>query len=172
MLPRLIAISAAIVLVALAMSGAAPRLMSYVQPDQATPVAPSAAATAPAGAASIAIPAGSDGHFRADAVIDGHTVPVVIDTGTTTIALSAATARALGLRFTAADYTESVETANGTVRAARATLRAVSIGNVTVRDVMAVVLEGDVLEQNLLGMSFLNRLTKFEAGGGQLVLVQ
>jgi predicted aspartyl protease len=35
-----------------------------------------------------------------------------------------------------------------------------------------VVLPGDSLALNLLGMGFLNRLTKFEAAGGQLVLVQ
>jgi aspartyl protease family protein len=170
MLPRLVAISAVIVLVALAIPSAAPRLLAYVEPqEQAASAEPEPASAA---STSFEIPAGSDGHFRADAVIDGHTVPVVIDTGTTTIALSAATARALNLHLAPADFTENVETANGTVRAARVPLRSVSIGNVVVHDVMAIVLEGNVLEQNLLGMSFLNRLTKFEAAGGRLVLVQ
>jgi aspartyl protease family protein len=116
--------------------------------------------------------ANSTGHYLADAVIDGHTVSVVVDTGATTVALTSATAHDLGIDPRDRDFTAQVRTANGTVRAARVTLGVVSIGNVTVRDVPAVVVEGDALELNLLGMSFLNRLTKFEAGDGQLVLVQ
>jgi aspartyl protease family protein len=143
-------------------------LLAYVQP----PEDPTPAETAATAVASIAIPADANGHYRADAVIDGRTIPVFIDTGATTVALSVDAARRLGIQPAPADFTATVETANGAVRAAPVVLRSVRLGNVAVRDVSAVVLEGKGLELNLLGMSFLNRLTKFEAGSGRLLLVQ
>jgi aspartyl protease family protein len=170
MLPRIVAFSVAIILVALAAPNVIPPILAYVTPQESSA---GASTTSPTGqGTSIAIAASDDGHFRTEAVIDGHTVAIVIDTGATTVALSGKTARALGFHLAPADYTASVATANGTVRAAPVSLDTVRIGDVAVRDVMAVVLEGDGLELNLLGMSFLNRLTKVEAAGGQLVLVQ
>jgi aspartyl protease family protein len=169
MLPRLVALSVAIALAALAIPAAAPALLRYLQLQQETAAG---SETSAARATTVSIPAGDDGHFRTSAVIDGRTVPVVIDTGTTTIALSVDTARSLGFNLTGADYTAKVETANGVVRGAQVTLRSIRVGNVVVHDVSAVVLPGDSLALNLLGMGFLNRLTKFEAAGGQLVLVQ
>jgi aspartyl protease family protein len=41
-----------------------------------------------------------------------------------------------------------------------------------VRDVQAVIIPGDALDGNLLGMSFLKRLRKFEFQGDNLVLTQ
>jgi aspartyl protease family protein len=51
-------------------------------------------------------------------------------------------------------------------------LREVSIGGIVVRNVEALVIPGDGLAVNLLGMSFLGRLQKFESSGGRLVLIQ
>jgi aspartyl protease family protein len=168
MFARLVVFCAVAVVVALAIPSVAPQLLAYLDPQE-NPAPGGAAATA---VASIAIPADANGHYRANAVIEGRTIPVFIDTGATTVALSVAAARRLGIQPAPAAFTATVETANGTVRAAPVTLSSIRLGNVIVRDVSAVVLEGGGLELNLLGMSFLNRLTKFEAGGGQLVLVQ
>ena len=40
------------------------------------------------------------------------------------------------------------------------------------RDVAAVIVPGNALPVDLLGMSFLGRLSKFEIASGQLVLSQ
>ena len=56
--------------------------------------------------------------------------------------------------------------------AARATLSEVRLGNVVLRDVAAVIVPGNALPVDLLGMSFLGRLSKFEIASGQLVLSQ
>jgi aspartyl protease family protein len=170
MFARVLVLCIAIALLALALPAAAPRLLAYLQPQEVAVA--TAESDGPQRQTSIAIPADESGHFRTDAQIDGRTIPVVIDTGATTVALSPETAHRLGLQLTPADFTATVRTASGTVRAAPVELHSVRVGNVTVRDVSAVVIEGDTLELNLLGMSFLNRLTRFEAGGGQLVLVQ
>ena len=56
--------------------------------------------------------------------------------------------------------------------AARVTLDEVRLGDVALRDVAAVIVPGNALPVDLLGMSFLSRLSKFEIAGRQLVLSQ
>ncbi len=70
------------------------------------------------------------------------------------------------------EYTIAVSTANGTVRAAPVTLNRVEIGNISLRDVAAMVLPEEALSDNLLGMTFLSRLHRYEYSNGRLVLEQ
>jgi aspartyl protease family protein len=65
-----------------------------------------------------------------------------------------------------------VSTANGTVRAAPIQLGMVEIDDLVVHDVAALVLPDGALTQNLLGLSFLSRLRRFEYSDGKLVLEQ
>jgi aspartyl protease family protein len=48
----------------------------------------------------------------------------------------------------------------------------VEVGGIMVRDVQAVVMPDEALGENLLGMSFLSRLRRFEVADGKLVLEQ
>ena len=48
----------------------------------------------------------------------------------------------------------------------------VQIGSLELRDVTALVLPDDALSDNLLGLSFLSRLHRFEYSDGRLVLEQ
>ena len=112
------------------------------------------------------------GHFQTEGKIDGKTVSFMVDTGSTVVALNETSAAALGLRPTPADYNASVGTANGSVKAARALLAVVDVGGVIVRDVDAIVLPDEALKENLLGLSFLSRLTRLEFANGKLVLEQ
>ncbi len=132
---------------------------------------PSLSKVRPAGGFKVAIPADPSGHYFANAVVNGHSLRVVVDTGASDVALSEETARRLGLKFDQLRFTIPVSTANGMAFAAEATLAEVRVGSITVRDVSAIVMPGEALDVNLLGMSFLNRLRKFEVGGGPLVLV-
>jgi aspartyl protease family protein len=118
------------------------------------------------------IAAAPDGHFYADATINGRTVPVVVDTGATVVVLTEATANKLGIFPARSAYTERVQTANGEVAAALVRLREVRLGAVRIGDVEALVLPGKSMELNLLGMSFLGRLAGYEASGGKLILSQ
>lgn len=95
---------------------------------------------------------------------------MMVDTGATTVALTEATARRLGIRPARTDFRYPVATANGTVMVALVELGDVRVGGITVRDVAATVVPGDALRTNLLGMSFLGRLSRFEMAGDQLVL--
>jgi len=60
-------------------------------------------------------------------------------------------------------------TANGPARAAAVKLGLVSVGRAEVTDVQAYVIDKG-LETSLLGMSYLGRLSKFEATQDALVL--
>jgi aspartyl protease family protein len=133
---------------------------------------PSAAKPKSAGGRKDAILADASGHYLSDAVINGRSIRVVVDTGATSVALSSETARRLGLRIDAGAYTNRVSTANGVTAGARVVLDEVRIGAISVANVEAIVIKGEALGINLLGMSFLNKLRKFEVGGGQLVLMQ
>jgi clan AA aspartic protease (TIGR02281 family) len=88
------------------------------------------------------------------------------------IALNESSAARFGLRPSSGDYNATVTTANGKVRAARTRLAMVDIGGLVVRDVDAMVLPDEALSENLLGLSFLSRLKRFEYANGQMVLEQ
>ena len=69
-------------------------------------------------------------------------------------------------------FTVSVKTANGTVHAAPVELDRVEIADLTVHNVAAMVLPEGALSDNLLGLSFLSRLHRWEFADGKLVLEQ
>ncbi|PKO50948.1 MAG: TIGR02281 family clan AA aspartic protease [Betaproteobacteria bacterium HGW-Betaproteobacteria-2] len=97
---------------------------------------------------------GLDGHYRAEALINGVKVNVMVDTGATGVAISQQVADRLGLQSRAAVRTQ---TANGESISYMTRLDSIRIGGVEARDVSAMIapgLGGDVL----LGMSFLGRM--------------
>ena len=105
---------------------------------------------------------GDDGHYWAEARIDGHAVRLLVDTGASVVALTREDARRLGVDPANAAFTGEVRTASGVVRAAPVRLSAVTVAGARVADVEALVVE-DGLTQSLLGMSYLGRLSGFEA---------
>ena len=173
MLARLVIFCATIAFVALAAPSFGPRLLAtYFRADQAATATTAPATIRPLSPREVAIGSDPRGHFVTDAVIEGRSVEVMVDTGATTVALTMKTARSLGLNLAPADYTARIATANGIVAAAPVTLHEVRVGAIAVRDVAAVVVEGDALGINLLGMTFLRHLSRFESAGGQLVLTE
>lgn len=110
-----------------------------------------------------------DGHWWADAMVDGRAVRLMVDTGATVVALTPQDARRLGLNLTPGDYSHEITTAAGPARAARVRLASLSVGAVRVSEVDAVVVERG-LPHSLLGMSWLGRLSGFEASADALTL--
>jgi aspartyl protease family protein len=88
------------------------------------------------------------------------------------MALTARAAATLGIHPAPSEFTMMVRTANGAVGAAPVTLNRVEIGSITIRDVAAMVLPEGALSDNLLGMTFLSRLQRYEYSNGRLVLQQ
>jgi aspartyl protease family protein len=120
----------------------------------------------------LSIPRDSRGHFATEGRIDGQRIAFMVDTGASVIALNESSAARFGLRPSRNDYRATVSTANGTVKAAPARLVRVEVGGLVVRDVDAMVLPDEALSENLLGLSFLSKLKRFEYANGKMVLEQ
>ena len=153
-----------------------PRYLSHIGD---TP-APTALTTRPGAAApavgthsrSVVVPRDGRGSFEVDGRVNGRRIGFMVDTGASVIALTARDAARLGIHPPQNAFVAEVRTANGTVRAAPARLDVVEIGGLEVRDVAALVLPDQALSDNLLGLSFLSRLHRFEYSDGKLVLEQ
>lgn len=148
---------------ALSAAGAAGAVVSI---DGALKTAP-AAQVQPVDAARIA--RAHDGHYWAQGQVNGRAVRFLVDTGATAVALTREDAQRLGIDTRQIAYDYEVVTAAGRTRAAAVKLAEVSIGGAQVSDVDALVVE-EGLETSLLGMSYLGRLSGFEATPATLVL--
>jgi aspartyl protease family protein len=112
----------------------------------------------------------SDGDFDLSAHINGSRVPMVLDTGASSVVLTQDDAKAAGLPIDLLNYTVSIDTANGRTRAAPITLDRVAVGGLEERSVEALVVQPGQLRTSLLGMSFLNRLQSWQVLGDRLIL--
>lgn len=117
----------------------------------------------------IALRPGANGHFLVEASVDGTSVDFVVDTGASMVVLRRQDAEELGLRPDDLSYTRKLDTANGVAAGAPVTLREVRIGQLSVRDVDAVVMSGE-LGISLLGNSFLRRLEGYEVVDDRMIL--
>ena len=141
--------------------------------SKVVPVANSAqAGIGSPGTRSLSIPRDARGHFQAEGRIDGQRIDFMVDTGASVVALNEKSAARFGFRPSRGDYNATVSTANGTIKAARTRLAMVELGGLIVRDVDAMVLPDEALSENLLGLSFLSKLKRFEYANGRMVLEQ
>ena len=120
----------------------------------------------------LTIEADRAGHFQVEARVEGRRIDFMVDTGASLVVLRETDAATVGIRPSPSDYTTVVTTANGKIKAAPAKLGRVEVGGITVYDVQALVLPDEVLGRNLLGVSFLSRLKRYEYADGRLVLEQ
>jgi len=121
-------------------------------------------------APTIAIPRGRGGAFSLRAKINGVNAPMIIDTGASSVVLTYETARAAGLPLEVLVYDIDIETASGRSKAARLTLDRLAVGNLVQRSVPALVVPHGTMKTNLLGMSFLDRLKRWEVSSDRLML--
>jgi aspartyl protease family protein len=110
------------------------------------------------------------GHFVADGQVNGAAARFLVDTGATLIALPAADAKRMGVSYLNAPR-GVVNTANGSAVAYKVKLDTVRVGDITINNVDAMVIDGGGLHIALLGMSFLNR-TEMTRDGETMVLTK
>lgn len=117
-----------------------------------------AAGAAPGGdgPGKVIMAADPQGHFFTTGQVNGATIRFMVDTGATSIALGVSDARRAGLDFNKGEK-GMTQTANGTAVVSRHRIDTVTIGNITLHQVEAVVLQTE-MPAALLGMSFLNRM--------------
>ncbi len=169
----------AFALLALAAAVATPMLIEHVRsmkPDQQRTVAMKA--TSPAEPRvhywnrSVEIKPDAHGHFRVEARVDGRRLDFMVDTGASLVALRERDANKLGIFPAPRDYTARTSTANGVIAVAPVRLSSLEVNGIRIYDVGAVVLPDQALGVNLLGMSFLSRVRRFEMANGRLVMEQ
>ena len=113
---------------------------------------------------------GNNGHFSTKVSINGVTVPMMVDTGASSVVLRAEDAAKLGIDVEKLNYGVTVSTANGDALAAPVRLDEVSIGPIVRKDVRALVTQPGRLQSGLLGMSFLSTLDSVQMRGDELRL--
>jgi len=108
------------------------------------------------------------GHFHAHALVNGASVEFIVDTGATTIALTMADARRIGIPFDRANFQIVGTGAGGPVRGQEVTIGTVSVDGKEVQSLRGVVLEG--LETSLLGQAYLSQIGSVEMSGDEMIL--
>lgn len=114
----------------------------------------------------------SRGHFQVEGTVDGRRLDFLVDTGASVVALRERDANRLGIFPSQREFTASASTANGVIAAAPVRLTSLEIRGIRVYDVRAMVLPDKALSENLLGMSFLSKVRRFEMANGRLVMEQ
>ncbi len=120
----------------------------------------------------VLLAADARGHFTTSFKLNGRQVDGLIDTGATLVAINTSTARRIGISLKPSDFNQQVSTANGAIKAAVVSIDRLQIGKISLDNVQAVVLDDKALHTNLIGMSFLQRLAKYQVENGSLLLVQ
>lgn len=118
----------------------------------------------------VTISRSSSGGFIVRGLANDMPTRFIFDTGASTVVLKADDAERLGIRVRESDFTVGVSTANGRTRAAPVMLDELTIGGITERRVPALVARPGALGENLLGMTFLERLASYEVRGDRLIM--
>jgi aspartyl protease family protein len=111
---------------------------------------------------------GSDGHFHVRARVNGQPVDFLVDSGATTTGLSADVARRANVAPDSA-IDLPIDTANGTVMVSTARIALLEVGNIRQANAKAVI-GASFGDTNVLGMSFLSGLKRWNVEGRTLTL--
>lgn len=109
-----------------------------------------------------------DGHFYADAKVNGVPIHFLVDTGATGIALSERDAERAGINFSSSTYDVVGRGASGSIRGQPVAMREVVLGPHAAHDMDGVVIEN--AEVSLLGQSFLSQIDDVSIRGDKMVL--
>jgi aspartyl protease family protein len=110
-----------------------------------------------------------DGHFYADANVEGMPVHFLVDTGASVVALTGEDASNIGLDWSDEDLRLVGQGANGPIYGVPETLDEVSLGGFRGQHVAAVIIP-DGLPVSLLGQSFLSRVPKLNIASDRMTL--
>lgn len=109
-----------------------------------------------------------NGHFYVHAKVNGELVRFLVDTGASSVALTAEDARRVGLQFSPSEFTYVGEGAAGPIQGKLVMLDTVEIDGKKVENVSGAILEGS--ELSLLGQSYLSRMGEVQMRGDYMVL--
>lgn len=117
----------------------------------------------------IAIRRQDDGHYWLQVDVNGKLVRFMIDSGATTTAVNADTARETGIEVDDSGYPVILDTANGRVTAQRGVIQSLKIDALEIPQHKVVVSEsfGDT---NVLGMNFLDSMQSWKVEANVMTL--
>lgn len=130
---------------------------------------PAASAYEPA---SVRLRKSPSGTFIARGEVNGTPAAFLVDTGAKTVVLRSSDAETAGIDVSRAIFNTPVETAAGTFYAAPVRIRTAAIGPLRINDLEALVAKPGSLNESLLGMNFLTRLSSYDISGDFLTLRQ
>jgi len=110
-----------------------------------------------------------DGRYHIDAEMNERQIRFVVDPGTATVMLSPDDARAGGIDIDKLNFSESAVTPGGQMRVASVIVPMLTVKQLTLFNVNAVVTEGR-LPTSVLGLGFLKRFDSYDASGEELIL--
>lgn len=123
------------------------------------------------GAQRVTLTADAKGHFFITATVNGVSMPFLVDTGATMVAINSSYAKNAGIAYTNGER-GMVQTANGVTMVYKVKLDTVRMGDITLNNVDGIVMENAQLgHHGLLGMSFLNR-TEMQRNGDSMTLIR
>ena len=109
-----------------------------------------------------------DGHFYADAMVNGARIHFLVDTGASIIALTRADAQRASIALSPGEGEVIGQGAGGELYGEYVSLDRVELGHKQVQDMTGVVVEGG--EQSLLGQAFLSKFASVEIHGDEMTL--
>lgn len=111
------------------------------------------------------------GMYVTTGLINGLPVNLLVDTGASSVAMSMAHAKQLGINYRYTGKQSSARTASGVVSTWLVKLKSVKVGNIELHNVEGAVVDGQGPSTILLGMSFLKHV-KMQREGNLLQLQQ
>jgi len=111
-----------------------------------------------------------DGHFWAEASLNGVRRRMLVDSGATVTALSEATAAQAGIEPGETLVPVMLRTANGMTPARTGSVKSLRLGTVKATD-LKVVVSPALGDLDILGMNFLSKLESWRVEGRTLILV-
>jgi len=117
----------------------------------------------------MSFPRGGSELYQVDAAVNEKPLRFVVDPGAPTVMLSREDARAAGIDTSKLSFSARATTPEGEMRAASITIPMLTLKQLTLFNVSAVVTEG-YLPTPVLGLSFLKRFDSYDVGEAELVL--
>jgi clan AA aspartic protease (TIGR02281 family) len=117
----------------------------------------------------MSFPRSSDGRYHIDAEMNERQIRFVVDPGAVTVMLSPDDARAGGIDIGKLNFSERAVTPSGQMRVASVIVPMLTLKQLTLFNVNAVVTEGR-LPTSVLGLGFLKRFDSYDMHGEELIL--
>lgn len=122
------------------------------------------------GDGSVSFRRADNGHFMVRAKIDGVTLPMLVDSGASSIVLSYEDAKSIGIDTHNLRFSTPVATANGRAFAAQVRLGSISVSGIELKRAPAMVSQQGALRESLLGLTFLDQLASWTVSGDRLTM--